>query len=116
MAIGPYPIYQPPAMPPMMITKESSLGSAEVNFSDGRTVLYHLFTAPYNSRDCYYFVSDMALGGLPTNRLGIQKLADLGVYCEDWTATVKNRDDDGLRKTIVEAFRNLLTVEGVHAL
>jgi hypothetical protein len=103
-------------MPPMMITLESSLGTAEVEFPGGNRVRYRLFTAPYNSRDCYYFVSEAALGGLPTNRLGIQKLADLGVYCEDWEVTVKNRDDEAFRRAILKAFRDLITVEEVHAL
>lgn len=110
------------SMPPMMITRESSLGSTEVTLPGGDRVLYHLFTAPYNSRDCYYFIRDEivngfgAMGGFPTTRLGIQKLADLGVYCEDWSVAVKNREDERFLQAIVKAFRNLLTVEEVHAL
>lgn len=100
----------------MMITRESCLGTVTVDFGDRSPVRYHLFTAPYNSRDCYYFLTDGGLGNLPTNRLEIQKLADLGVYCEDWYMTVKNREDERFRQAIVEAFRNLLTIEEVHAL
>jgi len=100
----------------MMITRESCLGEADVVLPDGQKVRYHLFTAPFNSRDCYYFVNEVALDGLPTNRLGIQKLADVGVYCEDWTVAVKERYDKAVAKVVLKAFRNLLTVEEVHAL
>lgn len=121
MAVGPYQTYQPPgvfgpAVPPMMITKDSCLGSELVTLPDGQSVRYYLFTAVYNTSDCYYFVNEDALSGLPTNRLGIQTIADLGVYSQDWSVAVKNRDDKAFLRAVVKAFRNLLTVEEVHAL